>query len=146
MSTHGDIAEKQYEHWAEQHGVEFVRYGLQNMRGIRPLSTFVRATPDYLEEERLVEVMGFADGVVKLKQHKYLDLVRWNQHMTVDLWLFDATNREFGEISVNRLPVGWAVIGRFPEGTPYYAWTKDTLKIEWKPVEGWVESKWHRGP
>ena len=89
-NTMGDMAEGQYETWADEAGDKWVRYGLNRPRAsMTKWSPFIRYTPDYILHDRLVEVKGCGrDGLVKIKTENIAALAGWRAISDLPVWLF----------------------------------------------------------
>lgn len=67
-------------------------YGLRRPEiNLAKVPAFVRYTPDFLQHNRLIEVMGIGrDGTLKLKFEKLEALKQWEMHFPVDLFVWDS--------------------------------------------------------
>lgn len=118
----GDESEAMFE---QVHDGGKVAFGLRrppvNLAGV---SSFVRYTPDYLTNSRLVECMGIGrDCVLKLKIEKLQALQEWDRYHPVWLFIWDSSTQRHTEQTIWEVAKqcnAHAEMQRFPEGKP--AW------------------------
>lgn len=137
----GDGAETMFEWVQKKRRFAFARYGL-----LRPdikmhaLPDFVRFTPDYLQNQRMVEVKGVGrDHTLKIKDKQVNALCVWHDMiMPVDVFVWDSYKRRYTEIPVVELYEDCHTFGthqEFPEGP--FAWflDLDKLKLTWQSID-----------
>lgn len=119
--TLGDRAEREFE---ARYKLGFERSGWRRPRfRMRDLHSYERHRPDYTVSGAYIEVMGLGeDQVLKLKIEKLEALKFWRLLMPVKFWIWDSFRNRSVEVPLERIQglVRDALIGHFPEGTPYY--------------------------
>lgn len=101
-----------------------VRYGLERPDiNLAKVPAFIRYTPDFLQHNRLVEVMGVGrDGVLKLKDEKLKALMQWDRTFDTYLFVWDSHKKRSNILTIrtlNELRADFTV-AQFHEGKLYY--------------------------
>ena len=125
----GDQAESVFEGSSK---IAFARYGLDRPGwNIVGMPEMIRYTPDYITPGGFVEVMGFGkDQCLRLKVLKWRALKAWHLLMPLEVFIYDSTNDRHTYATMPELDKAvhtHSVLGRFPEGTAYFAVSADAF-------------------
>ena len=129
----GDEAEGEFEKWAEQQQLGYVRLGLNRPPlAVHLLPTRLRYLPDYLLSKNFVEVQGVGrDQTVKVKIEKYNSLRYWNDLHEVRFFIWDRTNERTAIFPLGLfdglLGAGKGTLGAFSEGKAWFGFRADDL-------------------
>lgn len=132
--TLGDIAETAFTSWADQIGIKYVRWGLERPPlDVGLLPSHIAHAPDFLIQERFIEVQGCgADQTFKFKHQKLNVISSWNVIHRVDWFLYNQPLNEFLVVEHIVLESACLGLGGAFRHDGYFDGNKPYAKMKWE--------------
>ena len=134
----GDTAETVFEQWAEQHGITFVRLGLNRppFQHLYKVNKLIRLMPDYLCEGTdtvLVEVKGCGLEGLKIKHESFDIMAVWSAIQPLKIFIYNSATKATALLTLNELAELRLTkdTQAFPDGKLFV--TIPITEIKWEP-------------
>lgn len=136
----GDIAETQFETWADGQDLKWDRFGHNRPNSsMTRWNAFLRYMPDYIGSKCFWEVKGCGrDGLLKLKQENLVALRQWSDHLPVHMFVYNSSEDDMVCFPFDAECVAW--IGNNCKSDKFH----DNDKVYWMiPWQDMVEQTWN---
>jgi hypothetical protein len=141
--TLGDIAETAFTSWAEQIGIKYVRWGLERPPlDVALLPSHIAQAPDFLIQERFIEVQGCGqDQTFKFKHQKLNVISSWDSIHRVDWFLYNEPQNEFLVVEHIRLESVCLGMGGAFRRDGYFDGVKPYAALSWEKLKQIMRNK-----
>lgn len=125
----GDLAESNFEAYAQHHSIDVVRWGLNRppLRAFYKIPFKIRMAPDYLcqapSRTFFVECKGTNGTTLKLKKESLDGLSLWDEECPVWIFIYDSKNHRSSFVSLELLKTICVdtPVKLFDDGKAYHA-------------------------